>query len=89
MAQTVVDVVVKTSGAGKLDQLASKLKRTEGQVKALQTSIQRQSAANSLLKQKLESLTSTYSKISAVQAKYGTSNDKQNNQGLDWFVCLL
>ena len=77
MAQTVVDVVVKTSGAGKLDQLANQLKRTEGQFKSLQTSIERQGAANSLLKQKLTELQGTYNRISAVQAKYGTSNEKQ------------
>ena len=69
MAQTVVDVVVKTSGGGNLDQLARKLKGAENAVQSLQTKIEQQGNANALLKQKLLSLQETYRKVGDAQKK--------------------
>ena len=63
MAQTVVDVVVKTAGGSKLDQLANKLKQTEAALAGLNSSIKKQGAANAELAKKLRGLKSTYSEI--------------------------
>lgn len=63
MAQTVVDVVVKTAGGSKLDQLANKLKQTEAALAGLNSSIKKQGAANAELAKKLRGLKGTYSEI--------------------------
>ena len=65
MAQTAVDILVKTSGGNKLDQLASKLKRTEAALEGLQSSIKKQGAANAELAKKLRTLKSGYADIEA------------------------
>ena len=69
MAQTAVDVVVRTSGGSKLDQLARKLKGAQQAVEDLEGSIKKQGNANALLKQKLLALQDTYKKVGDAQKK--------------------
>ena len=73
MAETIVSVVVKALGGNKLDNLKKKLGATKDSVSELQEAIKRQGAANSLLKQKLTALTSTYSKVQAQQKKLAST----------------
>ena len=56
MAETIVNVVVKTTGGGKLDQLANKIKQTEAALAGLNSSIKKQGAANAELAKKLRGL---------------------------------
>ena len=61
MATTAVDIVVKTVGAGKLDQLASKLKATERAIESVSSGLKKQGAANAELARKLRTLKGSYS----------------------------